>query len=83
MSSQYISSSQLIFCNQLTSLQVKLGPRIAVVLSSARAIKEVLDKQSGSTSDRPSVHINTIVTHDNDVVFARYSESILLSGPFS
>ena len=83
MSSQYISSSQLIFCNQLTSLQVKLGPQIAVVLSSARAIKEVLDKQSGITSDRPSVHINTIVTHDNDVVFARYSECILLSSPFS
>ena len=46
------------------------------MLSSARAIKEVLDKQSYSTSDRPSVHINTIVTHDNDVVFARYSACI-------
>ncbi|KAL1736902.1 cytochrome P450 [Schizophyllum commune] len=49
-------------------ITVKLGPQIAVVLSSARAIKEVLDKRSGSTSDRPSVHINTIVTHDHDVI---------------
>ncbi|KAL1663426.1 cytochrome P450 [Schizophyllum commune] len=55
-------------------ITVKLGPQIAIVLSSARAIKEVLDKQSGSTSDRPSVHINTIVTHDNDVVRAQRYE---------
>ncbi|KAL1673429.1 cytochrome P450 [Schizophyllum commune] len=55
-------------------ITVRLGPQVAIVLSSARAIREVLDKQSGSTSDRPSVHINMIVTHDNDVVFARYTE---------
>ncbi|KAL1719677.1 cytochrome P450 [Schizophyllum commune] len=64
-------------------ITIKLGPQIAVVLSSARAIKEVLDKQSGSTSDRPSVHINTIVTHDNDVVFARYTESAQLLYEFA
>ncbi|KAL1704617.1 cytochrome P450 [Schizophyllum commune] len=55
-------------------ITVMLGPAPAIVLSSARAVKEVLDKQSGSTSDRPPLHINMVVTGDLDIVLARYTE---------
>ncbi|KAI5827795.1 cytochrome P450 [Schizophyllum commune Tattone D] len=55
-------------------ITVMLGPAPAIILSSARAVKEVLDKQSGSTSDRPPLHINMVVTGDLDIVLARYTE---------
>ncbi|KAL1677857.1 cytochrome P450 [Schizophyllum commune] len=55
-------------------ITIMLGPAPAIVLSSARAVKEVLDKQSGSTSDRPPLHINMVVTDDLDIVLARYTE---------
>ncbi|KAI5896382.1 cytochrome P450 [Schizophyllum commune H4-8] len=55
-------------------ITVMLGPAPAIVLSSARAVREVLDKQSGSTSDRPPLDINMVVTGDLDIVLARYTE---------
>ena len=78
-SSPYVSIPIFLFPKLILDPQVMLGPAPAIILSSARAVKEVLDKQSGSTSDRPPLHINMVVTGDLDIVLARYSAFSTLS----
>ncbi|KAL1744063.1 cytochrome P450 [Schizophyllum fasciatum] len=55
-------------------ITIMMAHQPMVILSSAHAVKEVLDKQSGKTSDRPSLHLNMIVTGDYDIALARYTE---------
>ena len=41
---------------------LKIGPGTAVVLSSATAVREIMDKFSAATSDRPPTHIADVIT---------------------
>ena len=50
-----------------------MGPQHLFVLSSAEAVKEVLDRQSGVTADRPLLRVNDYISGDNSIVFAHYS----------
>ncbi|KAK7042226.1 putative cytochrome P450 [Favolaschia claudopus] len=53
---------------------LKVGPGTAIVLTDAAAVKELMDKRSGSTADRPPMHIVDVVTGGFHMV-SRYSES--------
>ncbi|KAK7016901.1 putative cytochrome P450, partial [Favolaschia claudopus] len=53
---------------------LKLGSATAVVLTDAGAVKELLEKRSGSTADRPPMHVAEIVTGGLHMALARYSE---------
>lgn len=49
-----------------------LGPGVAVVLSSAAAIRELMDKRSGSTPDRPANYMAMQVAGGLNMVLAHY-----------
>ncbi|EIN10090.1 cytochrome P450, partial [Punctularia strigosozonata HHB-11173 SS5] len=51
-----------------------LGPGIIVVISSASAVKELLDRRSASTVDRPPMFLAQEVTGGLNMVLARHSE---------
>ncbi|KAL0565905.1 hypothetical protein V5O48_016113 [Marasmius crinis-equi] len=53
---------------------LKLGPDTAIVITDASAIKELMDKRSQNTSDRPPNFINDIVTGGLNMALARYGE---------
>jgi hypothetical protein len=44
-----------------------------VVLTDAAAVKELMDKRSGSTVDRPPMHVADLVAGGLNMVLARYS----------
>lgn len=52
---------------------LKLGSEDVIVLSSAGAMKEVIDKRSATTSDRPTSYLIDQVTNGLNFVFTRYS----------
>ncbi|KAF7377424.1 Cytochrome P450 [Mycena sanguinolenta] len=54
---------------------LKLGPGTAVILTDAAAVKELMDKRSGSTVDRPAMHVADRVTGGLNMGLARYNES--------
>ncbi|KAG7098107.1 hypothetical protein E1B28_000079 [Marasmius oreades] len=54
---------------------LKLGPATAIVISDAAAIKELMDKRSQSTSDRPPNYIVESVTGGLNLVLARYTDT--------
>ncbi|KAF7328682.1 putative cytochrome P450 [Mycena sanguinolenta] len=54
---------------------LKLGPGTAVVLTNAAAVKELMDKRSGSTVDRPAMHVVDRVTGGLNMGLARYNET--------
>ncbi|KAJ7444580.1 cytochrome P450 [Mycena galericulata] len=43
-----------------------------IVLTDAAAVKELMDKRSATTSDRPSIHIGAVVTRGLHLVLAHY-----------
>ncbi|KAJ7916802.1 cytochrome P450 [Mycena leptocephala] len=53
---------------------LKLGSGTAVVLTDAAAVKELMDKRSASTADRPPLHLAEVVTQGLSLVLARYGE---------
>lgn len=53
---------------------LKVGPGTIVVLSSPAAIKEVLDKQSAYTSDRPPMALADLVIDGWSLFLCRYSD---------
>ncbi|KAJ7202055.1 cytochrome P450 [Mycena pura] len=55
--------------------QLKLGPGTAIVLTDAAAVKELMDKRSATTVDRPPMHIADVVAGGLNMVLARYTEN--------
>ncbi|KAJ7589614.1 cytochrome P450 [Mycena floridula] len=53
---------------------LKIGPGTAIVISSATAVKELMDKRSASTVDRPANRLVLAVTGGYNIAFARYTE---------
>jgi hypothetical protein len=47
---------------------LKIGSQTVVVLSSAQAVHEVMDKNSGVTADRPPNHFVNIMTDGLNLV---------------
>ncbi|KAJ7234771.1 cytochrome P450 [Mycena haematopus] len=56
-------------------LFTQIGPGTAVVLTDAAAVKELMDKRSGATVDRPAMHVADLVAGGLNMVLARYSAS--------
>ncbi|KAK7052033.1 putative cytochrome P450 [Favolaschia claudopus] len=54
---------------------LKVGPGTAIVLTDAAAVKELMDKRSGSTADRPPMHVADVVAGGLNMAVSRYSES--------
>ena len=53
------------------SIQIKVGPSTIVVLSSPAALRDVLDKQSAYTSDRPPhpiADVSFIISNDQQIL---------------
>ncbi|TRM70158.1 cytochrome P450 [Schizophyllum amplum] len=53
---------------------IKLGPGTAIFLNSPAAIKEILDKHSMDTIDRPPCYFNELVTDGMNLPLSRYSD---------
>ncbi|KAJ7586976.1 cytochrome P450 [Mycena floridula] len=54
---------------------LKLGPGTAIVISSAAAVKELMDKRSASTADRPASYLVQEVTGGFHIALARYADT--------
>ncbi|KDQ16557.1 hypothetical protein BOTBODRAFT_54002 [Botryobasidium botryosum FD-172 SS1] len=54
---------------------LKLGPGTAIVLTGAGPVKELMDKRSGSTIDRPPSHMADVITGGMNMVMSRYTEN--------
>ncbi|KAG8912689.1 hypothetical protein FRC00_003985 [Tulasnella sp. 408] len=53
---------------------LKIGPATAIVISSAAVVKELLDKRSATTADRPPNHIAMRVADGKNMVLAHYTD---------
>ncbi|KAJ7100794.1 cytochrome P450 [Mycena belliarum] len=54
---------------------LKVGPGTAIVLTDAAAVKELMDKRSATTVDRPPTHVAEVVAGGLNLVLARYTEN--------
>ncbi|KAJ7279406.1 cytochrome P450 [Mycena rebaudengoi] len=54
---------------------LKLGSSTVVVLTDAAAVKELMDKRSATTVDRPPMHVADVVAGGLNMVLARYTEN--------
>jgi len=59
-----------------------MGGQTIIVLSSAKAVKELMDMRSTSTADRPPAYIPEQVHEGDSLVLGRYSDfsNLCLSG---
>ncbi|KAG8997242.1 hypothetical protein FRB90_012552 [Tulasnella sp. 427] len=53
---------------------LKIGPATAIVISSAAAVKELMDKRSATTADRPPNHIAMTIAGGKNMVLAHYTD---------
>ncbi|KAF8599138.1 cytochrome P450 [Ceratobasidium sp. AG-I] len=53
---------------------LKMGPGTAIVITDATIVKDLMDKRSQSTIDRPSIPVADCVTGGMNIGFARYTE---------
>ncbi|KAG8896943.1 hypothetical protein FRB99_008554 [Tulasnella sp. 403] len=53
---------------------LKMGPATAIVISSASAVKELMDKRSATTADRPPNHIANTIAGGKNMVLAHYTD---------
>ncbi|KAL0574270.1 hypothetical protein V5O48_007678 [Marasmius crinis-equi] len=53
---------------------LKVGPSTAIVITGIEAVKELMEKRSGSTVDRPQNHMVDKVTDGLNLALGRYSE---------
>ncbi|KAJ7916803.1 cytochrome P450 [Mycena leptocephala] len=53
---------------------LKLGSGTAIVLTDAAAVKELMDKRSATTADRPPLHLAEVVAQGLNLVLSRYTE---------
>uniref|UniRef100_A0A0W0GC59 Putative cytochrome P450 n=1 Tax=Moniliophthora roreri TaxID=221103 RepID=A0A0W0GC59_MONRR len=54
---------------------LKMGPGTAVVITDAAALKELMDKRSATTMDRPPNYIADAVAGGLNMALARYTEN--------
>ncbi|KAJ7108007.1 cytochrome P450 [Mycena crocata] len=54
---------------------LKVGSGTAVVLTEMAVIKELMDKRSATTVDRPANHVADVVTGGLNMVLARYTDN--------
>ena len=55
--------------------QLKLGPGTAIVITSPRIVRELMDKRSASTVDRPPNFMADRITGGLNMVLARHGEN--------
>ena len=55
--------------------QLKLGPGTAIVITSPRIVRELMDKRSASTIDRPPNFMADRIAGGLNMVLARHSEN--------
>jgi hypothetical protein len=53
--------------------QLKIGNDTVVVLTDAAAVKELMDKRSNTTADRPPSYVAELITDGLHMVLARFS----------
>jgi len=53
---------------------LKIGPGTAIVISGMDAIKELMDRRSAATVDRPANHMAYLIAGGMNMVLARYTE---------
>jgi hypothetical protein len=56
-----------------------MGPGTAIVLTDMTIIKDLMDKMSQATVDRPPMHFADCVAGGMHMILARYSWCILLA----
>ncbi|KAK7032159.1 hypothetical protein VNI00_013333 [Paramarasmius palmivorus] len=56
-------------------ISLKIGPRTAIVINSMEAAKELMEKRSTSTSDRPKNHMAEKVTRGQNMAIISYSDT--------
>ncbi|KAJ7359900.1 cytochrome P450, partial [Mycena albidolilacea] len=54
---------------------LKIGPDTVVVLTDAAAVKDLLDKRSSTTADRPPSYLGELVTNGLHMALARFTPS--------
>ncbi|KAF7336387.1 Cytochrome p450 [Mycena venus] len=54
---------------------LKVGSGTVVVLTDPAAVKELMDKRSGSTVERPPSHVADLVTGGSNMALAHYTEN--------
>ncbi|KAJ7143019.1 cytochrome P450 [Mycena epipterygia] len=54
---------------------LKVGPGTVVVLTDVAAVRELMDKRSANTADRPSFYVADLVTGGLHLALARYGET--------
>ncbi|KAJ7862204.1 cytochrome P450, partial [Mycena leptocephala] len=54
---------------------LKLGPSTAIVLTDVAAVKELMDKRSGTTADRPPLYIVDHMTGGLHMALGRYTQT--------
>ncbi|KAJ6564650.1 cytochrome P450 [Mycena capillaripes] len=54
---------------------LKIGPGTAVVLTDPAAVKELIDKRSASTADRPPMYVADLITGGMNLATSRYTEN--------
>jgi hypothetical protein len=53
--------------------QLKIGNDTVVVLTDAAAVKELMDKRSSTTVDRPPSYVGELITGGLHIMLARFS----------
>ncbi|KAJ7612206.1 cytochrome P450 [Roridomyces roridus] len=53
---------------------LKVGPGTVIVVTDPTIVKELLEKRSATTSDRPAMYIVDQITGGFDIAFARYGD---------
>ncbi|KAK0485125.1 cytochrome P450 [Armillaria novae-zelandiae] len=54
---------------------LKVGPTTAIIITSTAAVKELMDKRSASTADRPQHYMTDVITGGLNMVLTRYSDA--------
>lgn len=60
-------------------VQLKIGPGTVIVLTDVAAVKELMDRRSATTADRPPIHVADLTTGGLHMVSARSSWLIQLN----
>jgi cytochrome P450 len=65
-------------------MSLKIYNGTMIVLSDAAAVKELLDKRSASSNDRPNTYINNeLITHNNHILLVNGPRSALFRKLFN
>ncbi|KAJ7677832.1 cytochrome P450 [Mycena polygramma] len=56
-------------------VSLKLGSGTAIIITDVAAVRELMDKRSASTADRPPIHLGEVVAQGLNLVLARYDDN--------